>query len=158
MDPPAGTIAELHFHLPEIVLTELSGKTFEANQRLHPLRANRGHQRVERGLASRVAAFLNSPQNLQRRQIRRFSHDLNHLFPEIRDRAGPANLSFDTLPGIIDMLHRSVLRDAFYRTQRYPAQARYFGLRMTGLQQNLDFVSFQHRQHPPPSASGTAGA
>ena len=31
MDPLAGAIAELHFHLPKIVLTELSGKTFEAN-------------------------------------------------------------------------------------------------------------------------------
>jgi hypothetical protein len=29
---------------------------------------------------------------------------------------------------------------------------------VTSLQQNLDFVSFQHRQHPPPSASGSAGA
>jgi hypothetical protein len=92
--------------------------------------------------ASWVPAFLHSPQNLERRQIRRFPHDLNHLFPKIRDRAGPANLSLDTLPGIIDMLHRPLFRDAFYRAQRYAAQARYLGLRMAGLQQNLDFVSF----------------
>src|ERR1700730_12166261 len=52
MDPLTGAIAELHFHLPKIVLTELSGKTFEAHQRLHPLRTKRGYQRVERGLAS----------------------------------------------------------------------------------------------------------
>ena len=46
MDPLARTIAELHFHFPKIVLTELSGKTFEAHQRLHRLHrlgAKRGH-------------------------------------------------------------------------------------------------------------------
>ena len=37
MNPLASTIAELHFQLPKIVLTELSGKTFEADQRLHRL-------------------------------------------------------------------------------------------------------------------------
>jgi hypothetical protein len=36
--------------------TELRRKTFEANQRIHPLRAKRGHQPVERGLASGVEA------------------------------------------------------------------------------------------------------
>src|ERR1700730_2041881 len=38
MDALAGGIAELHFHLSKMVLTKLSGKTFEANQRLHRLR------------------------------------------------------------------------------------------------------------------------
>jgi len=64
VDSLAFTIAELHFHLPKIVLTELSGKTFEAHQRLQRLRAKRGHQHVERGLASFVAACLSSTKNL----------------------------------------------------------------------------------------------
>src|SRR6266849_5664874 len=66
MDPLAGAIAKLHFHLPKIVLTELSGKTFEANQRLRRFRTKRGHQRIEHRLSSSIAGFPNSPQNLQR--------------------------------------------------------------------------------------------
>jgi len=60
MDPLAGAIAELHLHLPKIVLTELSGKTFEANQRLRRLRAKRGHQRIEHCLSSAIAGFQSS--------------------------------------------------------------------------------------------------
>jgi len=40
------------------------------------------------------------------------------------------------------MHHWTLFRDAFYRAQRNTAQTRYLGLRMTRLQQNLDFVSF----------------
>ena len=64
MDPLAGAIAKLYFHLPKIMLTELSGKTFEANQRLGRLRPKRGYQGVERGLTSSIPAFPNSSQNL----------------------------------------------------------------------------------------------
>src|SRR5216684_4315833 len=60
-------IDELHFDLSKIMLTELPGQTFETNQRLGRLRAERGHQRVEGSLASLIACFPNSPQNLQRR-------------------------------------------------------------------------------------------
>src|SRR5260370_21970523 len=66
MDPLAGAVAELHFHLPKIVLTELSGKTFEANQRLRRFRTKRSHQPIEHCLSSSIAGFPNSPQNLQR--------------------------------------------------------------------------------------------
>jgi hypothetical protein len=37
MNPPAAPIHELHFHLPEVVLAELPGQTFERNQRLDRL-------------------------------------------------------------------------------------------------------------------------
>src|SRR6266851_3276620 len=67
MDALAGAIDELHFDLSKIMLTELPGQTFETNQRLGRLRAERGHQRVEGSLASLIACFPNSPQNLQRR-------------------------------------------------------------------------------------------
>src|ERR1700739_1032135 len=39
MDPPAGAIDELHFHLPKIVLTDPPGQPFETNQRLGPVSA-----------------------------------------------------------------------------------------------------------------------
>jgi hypothetical protein len=141
MDPLAGSSAELQ-HLPKIVLTELSGKTFEAHQRLGHFRAKRGHQRVERRLAPSITAFPYSPQNLQRSQIWRFLQNLADLFPESRDGAWPPDLSLAALRLIIDVHHRTLFRDALHRAQRNPAQARYFGLCMTGLQQNLDFVSF----------------
>ena len=67
MDALAGAIDELHFDLSKIMLTELPGQTLETNQRLGRLRAERGHQRVQRSLASLLACFPHSPQNLQRR-------------------------------------------------------------------------------------------
>ena len=67
MHTPAGAIDERHFDLSKIMLTELPGQTFETNQRLGRLWAERGDQRVEGSLASLIACFPHSPQNLQRR-------------------------------------------------------------------------------------------
>ena len=67
MDALAGPIDELHFDLAKIMLTELPGQTFETNQRLGQMRAERGDQRVEGSLASLIAGLPDSPQNLQRR-------------------------------------------------------------------------------------------
>lgn len=83
--------------------------------------------------------------------------------PEIRHRAWPADLSLGALPRIIDMHHWTLLRDALHGAQRDPAQARYLGLAMTSLQQNLNFVSFQHpsipasSSPPPPGQAGAQG-
>ena len=69
MDPLAAAIDKLHFYLPKIMLTELPGQTLETNQRLGRLRAERGHQCVQRSLASLIACFPHSPQNLPRREL-----------------------------------------------------------------------------------------
>ena len=67
MDVLAGPIDELHFDLSKIMLTELPGQTFETNQRLGRVRAERGDQSVEGRLASLIDCLPDSPQNLQRR-------------------------------------------------------------------------------------------
>src|SRR5215469_334089 len=121
MNPLSAAIAELHFHFPKIVLAELAGKTFEANQRFGLFPTQRGHQRVERRLAPSIPPFLNSPQNLQRGQSRRFLQNLDDLFPETHYRTGSTDLSFPTLGPIIDVPHRALFGDALYRTQRSSA-------------------------------------
>ena len=63
-----GTIEEVHFHLPKVMLTELSRQPLEPHQRLGGLGAKRTDQRVECSLASSVAVLPNSSQNLQRGQ------------------------------------------------------------------------------------------
>ena len=110
MDPPAGAIDELHFHLPEIVLTKLPGQTFETNQRLRRLRAKRGHQRVQGCLASldsrppELAA--ESPATLDPA----FAAESPVTgFRKFADRAWPTDLSLSSLRRIIDMHHRHPL-------------------------------------------------
>jgi hypothetical protein len=85
--------------------------------RLGHFRAERGHQRVERRLSPSITAFPNSPQNLQRGQIRRFLQNLADLFSESHEGAGPTDLSFPALGHVIDVPHRALFSDAFYRTQ-----------------------------------------
>jgi hypothetical protein len=41
--------------------------------------------------------------------------NLEDWFPEIRHRAGPADLSLGALRRIINLHHRSLLRDALHR-------------------------------------------
>jgi hypothetical protein len=75
MDALAGAIDELHFDLSKIMLTELPGQTFETNQRLGRLRAERGDQRVEGSLASLIACFglaAESPATLDRMCVAKF--------------------------------------------------------------------------------------
>jgi hypothetical protein len=60
--------------------------------------------------------------------------NLEDRFPEIRHRARPTDLSLDPLRRIIDMHHRPLFRNAFYRAQRNPTQPRDLGLRMARLQ------------------------
>src|SRR6266478_3409832 len=103
MNPLAGAVAELHFYLPKIVLSELSGKTFEADQRLHRLDAERGHQRVQGGLASLVARFANPAKDLQRGQIGCFFQNLYNGLPEILHDAGSADPPLLSLRSVIDM-------------------------------------------------------
>jgi hypothetical protein len=158
MDPPTGPIDELYFHLPKIVLAELSSQSFETNQRLGRLRTKRGCQRVQRCLASPISRLPHSPQNLKRRKIRRLAENLHDRFPETRHHAGPANLSLRPFPGVIDVQYRTLLRYPLHRTQRSTAHPCHFRLAMTSLQQDLNLVSLQHPQHPPPSAPGHTGA
>jgi hypothetical protein len=131
MDALAGTIEELHFHLPKIVLTELSREPFETNQWLRQLRTKGGYQRVERRLASLIARLPHSPQDLERRQVWHFLQNPNCLFPESRDRTGPANLPLGSLSGIIHMHHAFFLRDALYGTQGNPCQTGHLSLSVT---------------------------
>src|ERR1035437_2959213 len=65
-------------------------------------------------------------------------------------RQASTYLSLRSFPGVIDMDHRTFLCYPLHRTQGSTAQARRFRLAMTCLQQNLDLVSLQHPQHPPP--------
>jgi hypothetical protein len=67
VDALAGPIDELHFDLSKIMLTEPPGQTFETNQLLGRVRAERGDQSVEGSLASLIDCLPDSPQNLQRR-------------------------------------------------------------------------------------------
>ncbi len=87
MDALAGAIDELHFDLSKIMLTELPGQTFETNQRLGRLRAERGDQRVEGSLASLIACFPDIP-------------DLwhPHLFRDESERAVPRRRSWKRGP------------------------------------------------------------
>src|SRR5215831_18775427 len=38
------------------------------------------------------------------------------------------------------------------RSRRHPSQTSHFRLRVSSLEQDFDFVTFQHSQHSPPSA------
>src|SRR5258708_31935583 len=67
MNPLAGAVSELHFHLPKIVLTELSGNTFEADQRPHRLGTGRSPHRPQSGRSPPVSPLPNPAQDLPTR-------------------------------------------------------------------------------------------
>jgi len=50
------------------------------------------------------------------------------------------------------MNHRTLFRDAMDGSGRHPSQTGHFRLRVPRLEQDFDFVAFQHSEHPPPSA------
>jgi hypothetical protein len=64
---------------------------------------NRGHQSVQGGLASLVAASRTWAKDLQRGQVGFFFQDLYNKIPEILDLAGSANPPLLSLSGVIDM-------------------------------------------------------
>jgi hypothetical protein len=116
MDALPCAIPELHLDFPEIVLAELSRKAFETHQGLGGLRAKRSHQIVERRLASLISRLSHPAQDLQGSQIRRLLKYPHYLFPEILNRAWPANLPLCPLCGIVDVHHGALFRNALYRT------------------------------------------
>jgi hypothetical protein len=68
----------------------------------------------------------------------------DHLFPEIRHRAGPADLPLTSFRRVIHIHHWTLLRDALHRAQRDSGQSGHLRLRMASLQQNLDLMSLKH--------------
>jgi hypothetical protein len=97
------TLEEVHFHLPKIVLAELPRETLEPHHRFGGPGTQRRYQPVERGLAALIARLSHPPQNLQCGQIRLLLQNPNHLFPEIANHAGSADLSLGSFRDIIDM-------------------------------------------------------
>jgi len=71
MDALPRAIPELHLYLSEIVLAELSRKPFETHHRPSRLRAKRGDQIIERGLAAFIPRLSCPSQDLQRRHVAR---------------------------------------------------------------------------------------
>jgi len=74
------------------------------------------------------------------------------LIPEILDYVRPANPPLLAFGGVIDMDHRDFFGQALHGAQPDPGQTGHLGVGMTRLKQNLDFVTLQHSNHPPPSA------
>src|SRR5262249_58663143 len=66
MNALARTVKELHVYFSEIVLAELSGKTFETYQRLGRVRTKRGRPIIEPGLAPLISRLSHPSQDLQR--------------------------------------------------------------------------------------------
>jgi hypothetical protein len=64
------------------------------------------------------------------------------VLPEILNDAWSADPPLLSLGNVIDMNHRSFLGNAFHRTYGNSRQTAHFGLGVTSLQQNLDFVTF----------------
>jgi hypothetical protein len=123
------------------MLAKFSRQAFETNQWLYFLRANRGHQSIQGGLASPIARFPNLAKDLLGGQVGLFFQDLYDKFPEILNDAGSADSPLLSLSGVIDMNDWGFLRNALNRAQGNSCQTGHFGLGMTRLQQNLDFVT-----------------
>src|SRR6516162_5624064 len=103
--------------------------------------SQRSYQSIQGGFAARITGLANSPENFQRRHVRLFFQDRDDKFPEILNQARSADLPLLALGGIIDMHNRSFFRNALHRTQVNSRQTSHFGLGVTSLQQNLDFVT-----------------
>src|SRR6516225_6488098 len=142
MDSANHSVEELHVHLSEVVLAKLPREPLKTDQRLDALRAQRSRHGIQYRLPSRIAGLPRAPKNFQRRQIGLFFQDGYDDFPEIRNEARSADPTLLALGDIIDMYNRSFFGNAVDRTQGRAGQSGHFGLRVTSLQQDFDFVSF----------------
>src|ERR1700693_2129439 len=141
VDTTGRPVKKGNVNLPEIMLAKFSGQALETNQWLYFFRTKLGHQSVQGGLASLIARFPDSAKDLQRGQIGFLFQNLYNDSPEILHDAGSANPPLLSLGGIIDMNDWGFFRNALNRAQGNFRQTGHFGLGVTCLQQNLDFVT-----------------
>jgi hypothetical protein len=143
-------IEEAHVDLSEIVLREFSGETLESHERPHPRRSQRRDQLVQGGLTASVPVQLRAAQNFHGEQSRLARQDVGDDGSKRFRLGGPANRPSPAFGVRIDVRDRRFTFDAADASERDAGELGHLGLRVADSPQDLNFVPFEHVDHPLP--------
>lgn len=141
-------VEKAHVDLTEVVLRELSGQAFEANDGRRVARSVRGNERVEGGLAARVAVDLGATKELLRRQRRLIAEPTLNDLCEGRGLRRASDASRRGFVVIVHVRDLALPPHASNGVDRGLAALCDVGHREARVEQDLDLVSLEQRDHP----------
>jgi hypothetical protein len=128
------------------------GQPFKADEGPDGRRTQRADQTVERRLSTGIPLQLGSSEDLDGDQIRFACQDVHNERTERLCLGGAPNPAGLALARRVDVRDRCLSVDALHASAGHAGERAHLDLTVTGAPQNLDFVPFEHVDHPFPAA------